>query len=192
MAKILRRTLFGNPILRTPARRLNPAEIKSPAIQELIADMRHTVDVKKYGVGLAAPQVGRPVALSIVGIKATPSRPGLKAIEIVIINPEIIKTYGRRSQKWEGCISFGGGANFPYAKTLRWSKIRLRYIDEHAKQHEEDFDGLLAHVLQHETDHLNGILFVERVKDPRTFVMVSEYKKHILPQEQKAKKRRKN
>ncbi len=185
MVKVLKRTQFGNPILREPARRLTRTEILSPEINELIADMRHTVDVKKYGVGLAAPQIGKPIALSIVGIKRTPSRPTAEDVEMVIINPEIVKTYGSRSQKWEGCISFGGGTNFPYAKALRWSRVRVKYLDEQANVHEKDFEGLLAHVLQHETDHLNGILFVERVKDPRTFVMVSEYKKYILPKERK-------
>jgi peptide deformylase len=189
MAKILKRTQFGNPVLREPAKRLTRSEILSSETQELIADMRHTVDVKKYGVGLAAPQVGVPIALSIVGIKQTPSRPDAQSIEMVIINPEIVKTYGSRSQKWEGCISFGGGTNFPYAKALRWSRVRVKYLDEFANEHERDFDGLLAHVMQHETDHLNGILFVERVKDPRTFVMVSEYKRYILPKERKLQKR---
>jgi peptide deformylase len=185
MSKVLQRTLFGNPILRQPARHLSAQEILSSEIQTLIADMRYTVEAKKYGVGLAAPQVGHAIALSIIGIKPTPSRPHAKAIELAIINPEIIKTYGRRRQFWEGCISFGGAANFPYAKALRYAKVRVRYLDEYAKVHERDFDGLLAHVLQHEIDHLNGVLFVERVKDPRTFLMVSEYKKFVLPLERK-------
>lgn len=189
MAQVLKLTKFGNPILRQPARRLSRKEILSDEIQALIADMRYTVEIKKYGVGLAAPQVGKSVALSIVGIKKTPSRPDNEAIELVIINPEIVKTYGNRSQKWEGCMSFGGGTNFPYAKGLRWSKVRVKYLDELAHQHEKDFEGLLAHVLQHETDHLNGVLFVERIKDPRTIVMVSEYKKYILPEERKKRGR---
>ncbi len=189
MAQILKRTLFGNPILRQPARRLTHEEILSLEIQTLIADMRYTVEVKKYGVGLAAPQVGKSVALSVVGIKKTPSRSENPSIEFVIINPELVTTYGKRSQKWEGCISFGSGQNFPYAKGLRWSKVRVRYLNEKAQVHEKVFDGLLAHVMQHEIDHLNGILFVDRVKDPKTFMMVSEYKKFVLPNERNRKKK---
>jgi peptide deformylase len=112
---------------------------------------------------------------------------------MVIINPEIVRTYGRRSQMWEGCISFQGGSrDFPYAKALRYRKVRVRYVDEEGKGHEKDFAGLLSHVLQHEIDHLNGVLFVERVKDPKTYMMISEYKKHVLPQELKKKRLHKN
>jgi peptide deformylase len=190
MPKILKPTLFGNPILREPARRLSVAEIKSPEIQELVANMQHTLVTKKYGVGLAAPQVGQGVALTIIWVKPLPHRPDVEEQKLVVFNPEIVKTYGRRSQMWEGCISFqGSNTNFPYAKALRWRKVRVRYLDEAGKRHEKDFEGLLAHVLQHETDHLNGILFVERVKDPKTFMMVSEYKKRILPLERKRQKK---
>lgn len=184
MAKILKPTLFGNPILRQKARQLSVAEIISPETQELIADMQYTLAVKKYGMGLAAPQVGHSIALSVIGVKPSPSRPELQTERVIIINPVIVRTYGRRSQMWEGCISFQGGSrDFPYAKALRWRKVRVHYLDERAKQQEKDFNGFLAHVLQHEVDHLNGILFVERVRDPKTFVMVSEYKKRILPLE---------
>lgn len=189
MSKILRPTLFGNPILREKARRLTPAEITSPEIQELIADMQYTLVTKKYGVGLAAPQVGKGIALSVIWVKPLPHRPELKEEKLVIINPEVIKTYGKRSQKWEGCVSFqGSNADFPYAKALRWSKIRGRFLDETGKPHERDMDGMLAHVFQHETDHLNGILFVDRIRDTKTWTMISEYKKRILPQERKKKR----
>jgi peptide deformylase len=192
MAKILKRTVFGNPMLSAPARRLSEVDINSLKIQTLIDDMRHTLQVKKYGVGLAAPQVGQSVALSVIGIKPTPSRPDAQSEDMVIINPEIVKTYGSRAQKWEGCISFGTSSrDFPYAKTLRWRKVRVRYLDEHGRRHEKDFSGLLAHVLQHEIDHLNGILFTERIKDPKTLMMMSEYKKHFLPQERAGARRRK-
>lgn len=190
MAKVLKRSLFGDPILRQKARRLSKAEISSPEIQNLIADMYHTLEAKKYGVGLAAPQVGLPVALSVIWARPLQYRLDAKEEKFVIINPEIVEKYGRRTQKWEGCMSFGTSSrDFPYAKALRYRKVRMRYLDETGKQHEKDFDGLLAHVLQHETDHLNGILFVERVRDPKTFVMKTEYVKHVLPLERKRKQK---
>ncbi|HEY1835958.1 MAG TPA: peptide deformylase [Candidatus Saccharimonadales bacterium] len=190
MVEVLKRTLFGDPILRRQARRLSAAEIAAPEIQNLIADMYHTLETKKYSVGLAAPQVGRPIALSVIWARPLKYRPDAKEEKFVIINPEIVETYGRRTQKWEGCMSFGTSSrDFPYAKALRYSRVRVRFLDETGKQHEKDFDGLLAHVLQHETDHLNGILFVEHVRNPKTFVMKSEYVKHILPAERKKKQR---
>ncbi len=178
MMKILRRTQFGNPLLRQVARRLGKDEILSDEIQTLISHMYFTLDKKKYGIGLAAPQVGKSLALSVIRIAPMPWRPEVDEATMTIINPEIIRTYGRRSQLWEGCISFcGDQKEFPYAKALRWRKVRVRYLDDTAKSHEADFDGLLAHVLQHETDHLNGILFVDHVRDPKTYITVGEYNK---------------
>lgn len=183
--RILQRTVFGNPILREPTQPLDQAEILSDEIQNLIRDMRHTLEVKKYGIGLAAPQVGRGIALSVIWIKPTPTRPNLSEKQMVVINPEIIKMSGQKVPKWEGCISFGSGSDFPYAQALRWNEVRIRYLDETGRKHERKFTGMLAHVLQHEVDHLNGVLFVDRVVDPASYVMISEYKKRILPREQK-------
>lgn len=172
--KVLRRTQFGNPILRTKARQLTKSRILSTETKRLIADMRYTLAKKKYGVGLAAPQVGRNLALAIIEIKPTKTRPKLpkeKWVSLVIVNPKVVKTYGNRKQLYEGCISFAE----VFAKVPRYKKIRLRYLDEKAKSHEKDFDSLLAHVIQHEVDHLNGVLFVERVKDKTSFITQSEY-----------------
>lgn len=178
--KLLRRTQFGNPILRTKSRRLEISEIESDRIQKLIEDMRYTLDTKKYGVGLAANQIGRDVAISVIGIKPTPTRPNLPMINMNIINPVIVKQYGEKEQMWEGCVSFGDAKNFPYAKVPRSTKIRLHYLNEKAQECEADFEGLLAQVIQHEVDHLNGILFVDRVTDPTTYITISEYKKRFM------------
>jgi peptide deformylase len=170
---------FGNPVLRAVATHLSPEDIVSPRVRLLIADMQIMLESRRYGIGLAAPQVGHSVAISVIAIKPTPSRPNHQVEELIVINPEIVKAYGRRTQQWEGCISFGTG-NFPYAKVPRYKKIRLRYYDEQAVIHERDFDGLLAHVLQHEVDHLNGVLFVDRVRDTTSYMTIQEYKKRYL------------
>lgn len=179
----LKRRMFGDPILRTPARRLSPEEILGDDIQQLVTDMHDFMKSRpKYGVGIAAPQLGVPLAISLITIQPLPHRPDVEElIDMTIINPEIVAYYGRRSGMWEGCISFGTSANnFPYAQTYRYRKVRLRYYDAHAQLHEEDFTDLLAHVIQHETDHLNGILFVDRVKDSTTLMMKSEFVKYHL------------
>lgn len=176
---VLRRTQFGNPILRQVAKRLSHTEILSEEIQALIANMYYTLEKKKYGIGLAAPQVGESLAISTISIMPMPWRPNVDEVHLTVINPEIVATYGRRSSLWEGCISFGGGGKeFPYAKALRYKKARVAYLDEKGNAHEIDFEGLLAHVMQHEIDHLNGILFVDRVRDNTTFINNSEYTKH--------------
>jgi peptide deformylase len=178
---ILRRTQFGNPILRTVARKLSSEEIASAEIQKLLSDMRETLLKKNYGVGLAAPQVGASVALAIVGLKPTPTRPKAERFNMIIINPKITAQYGSPTPMWEGCIS---GPEL-YGKAIRYEKITLKWLDENAQPHEQDFEGLIAQVLQHEVDHLNGILFVDVVADTKTYVTFSEYKK-IKKAERKA------
>ena len=173
-------TRLGNPLLRQKAKRLTKEEILSAEIQELIAAMKTTVASKKYGVGLAAPQVGTSIALSVIAIKPTPNRPQLESFEAVIINPEIIETHGYRKQLWEGCISSGNGRDTLFAKVPRYKAITLRWYDEQAVLHEEKLTGFRAHVAQHETDHLNGILFVDKVKDRATFMMQDEYIKRVV------------
>jgi peptide deformylase len=179
MSKILKRTEFGNPILQQRTRKLSKQEILSAETQELIVGMFDLLEKKKFGVALAAPQVGQGIALSVINIKPTKIRPNLPKkqwAKMVIINPEIIETCGRRDQLWEGCISF---ANV-FAKVPRYKKIKIKYLDEKAVAHEDILDGLLAHVLQHETDHLNGILFVQKVKDTTSFMTATEYTKRIV------------
>jgi peptide deformylase len=169
--KILQRTQFGNPILRMPTRKLLPKEIIAADTKQLITDMFYTLDNKKMGVGLAANQIGQSLAISVIGIKKTPARQDVTPVRMVIVNPEIIKTYGNATGMWEGCISFAKA----FALTKRYKKIRLRYYDEYGQQQEADFEGLLAHVLQHETDHLNGILFVDKVKNTKSWMTETEY-----------------
>ena len=179
LAKTLRLRQFGDPVLRQVARRLTPAEIASTEIQELICGIRETNAAKQYGVGLAAPQVGVSVALSVIGIKSTPTRPDLETFDAVIINPSY-EGIGRRAGMWEGCQSCGRGRNILYGKALRYHKVKAMWVDENALQHEVVFDGFIAHVFQHETDHLNGILFVDRVGDTRSYMMAEEYRKQHI------------
>lgn len=184
--KILKRTEFGNPILQTKAKILSVEEIKSDEIKQLILDMQATVADKKYGVGLAAPQVGKSVALSLISIKRTPSRLEAEEFEGVIINPSF-KGLGETEGMWEGCISFSSTQSPVFAKAERYEKIQAKWLDEKGKEHQEELSGLIAHVFQHETDHLNGILFPERVKDQRSWMNTSEYRK-MIAKERKTKK----
>ncbi len=179
MSELLNATRFGNPILREEMRRITPEKILSDEIQSLIENMYYTLSEKKYGVGIAAPQVGARVALSVVGIKPTPTRPNLEPFSTVLINPVVVETFGDAEEMWEGCISSGEGNNTLYAKVPRFKSIRLQWLDENAQEHDEILEGFVAHVAQHETDHLNGILFVDRVQDTKSYMLADEYKKMI-------------
>lgn len=175
--KILSTTEFGNPVLRHTSRKLNQKEIESSKIQTLIADMRHTLISKKLGIGLAATQVGESIALAVIAIRPTPLRPKVKPFDLIIINPEIIENSKRRVSLWEGCISSGNGKAGLFAKVPRHTQITATFLDETGKEQTKTFRGLQAHVIQHEVDHLNGVLFVDRVKDTKTFMTYSEYKR---------------
>lgn len=131
MSKLLRKTEFGNEILRVKPNVLSVEQIVSSEIQELIADMYYTLDKRKYGVGLAAPQVGRSLSISVIDTKPTPTRPNLKREKLTIINPRIVKTYGTKRPEWEGCIS---GTEI-YAQVPRFKKLRLKWSDEKSRVH---------------------------------------------------------
>lgn len=177
--KLLRRTQFGNPILHAATIVMSRDQIVSSKTQDLIEDMKYTLRYKKYGVGLAAPQVGVSVRLAIISIQPTKRRPYVEVFEQVIINPSYTGI-GRRVGMWEGCLSFAGIKETVFAKALRYKKIEASWFDESGKAYKTQLAGLPAHVFQHETDHLDGILFVERVKDQRTWMNESEYRKRIV------------
>lgn len=166
---------FGDPILRQKAKNLSNAEIRSPKIQKLINKMQNFLLSKKMGVGLAAPQIGESLALAVLSVRPLKHRQGTEEFDLVIINPQIIKTYGSKTQQWEGCISGGSLKSGLFAKVPRYKKIEIRYKDENAKIHQRIFEGLPAHIIQHESDHLNGMLFVDKVKDTKTFITYNEY-----------------
>ena len=180
MVKELKCTQFGNPILRQKAKQLSPKEVKSKTTQNLIANMRYTMHKKGYGVALAAPQVAKSIALFVITIKPNKTHPTRRIVNKVCINPQILKKYGKKQPMWEGCMSLGNGKTTLFAQTTRWPKISVKYIDENGKEVLEDLDGLQAHVFQHEYDHLQGILFVDKVKDTKTYMTMAEYQKRIL------------
>jgi len=180
MPEILPITRFGNPVLRENTRRLGEEEILSSTVQTLIGNMRYTLIEKKYGVGIAAPQVGESIALSVIGVKPTPNRPELEPFDTVLINPEIIETFGEPVDMWEGCVSCGTNDDILFARLPRYEKVRVSWLDEHAKSREEVIDGFVAQVVQHETDHLNGVLFVDHVDDSASFMMADEYRNRVV------------
>ncbi len=175
--KIMHITEFGNSVLRETAKKVTSEEIKSQKIQQLIKNIRHTLTEQKLGVGLVAPQVGENLAISVIAILPTRHRPDVEPFELVIVNPKITKTFGNRKQIWEGCISAGKSGLF--AKTPRYLKVEAEFLDENGEKHKKIFEGLQAQVVQHEIDHLNGILFMDHVKDTSTYMTMKEYKKQV-------------
>jgi len=177
--KLLRLRQLGDPVLRAKAQLLTSQEILTTPVQELIANIRYTNSQKQYGVGLAAPQVGVSVALSVIGIKPTPTRPNLEPFDSVIINPKYVGI-GQKVSLWEGCQSAGRGRSTLYAQVPRYRKVRASWYDETGTLHEEVLESFVAHVFQHETDHLNGIIFVDKVQDTTSYMLAGEYARRIV------------
>lgn len=168
---------FGNPVLRMQTKPLSKTQILNPDTKKLIGEMQSLLLDKKLGIGLASTQVGESISLAVIELQKTKVRPDIERMSLVIINPKITKVFGRRYQTWEGCISSGEGKAGLFAKVPRYKKVELEYLDENAVSHKKVFSGLAAHVIQHEVDHLNGTLFVDKVKDSTTYMTYSEYRK---------------
>lgn len=145
----LKITQFGDKLLRKTATELIVEDIKSDKVQMPIKEMKSFLIDKKLGIGLAAPQIGESVAVAIVELQKTELRPEIEELSIVIINPKITLSVGRKTQLWEGCISAGNGSANLFAKVPRYKKIELEYHDEFGDKHVEIFSGLSAHVIQH-------------------------------------------
>jgi peptide deformylase len=165
---------IGDPVLREPARELSPEEIASPEIQELIDDLIETKRAT-HGAGIAANQVGEPVRVAIVEVEEDNPRYPYKPPEplTVMVNPSLEPIGTETTEINEGCLS---------VPDLRGSlrrdlAVRVRYLDREGEEHEEVKRGLTAGSFQHEVDHLDGILFVDRA-DPRTFATWEQFDRH--------------
>lgn len=174
--ELLRFVDTNDQILRKKCRRLTVQEIKSDGIQKLINDLFYTVEHSSRGVGLSANQVGRLEAISVIAIKPTPARPNLHPLNKVCINAEIVRTFGRREPMWEGCLSTAMDDNGEpmMAPVPRFKKVEIEYFDQEGRKNREIVDGFVAHVVQHETDHLNGVLFTDLV-DKNEMISYREY-----------------
>lgn len=160
---------LGQPVLRRVAAKItDPAD---PAVQALIDDMLVTV-ADACGVGIAAPQVYEPFSLFIVA-----SRPNLRypdAPEMVptaVINPEIIWMSDEMEKGWEGCLSIPGLRGL----VPRHRRIGVRYLNRKGELREEEYADFLARVFQHEFDHVQGLVFIDRVVSPDELMTEKEY-----------------
>ncbi len=168
---------MGHPLLRQVARPLDPAELGTPEIAMLLDDMVDTLH-DYGGIGLAAPQVGVSVRLAIIEIPGGPTRYGeLEAMPLtVFVNPVIEVLDPATAGYWEGCLSVPGLRGF----VERPQHVRIRYLDERGGQRELELTGFTATVFQHEFDHLDGTLFVDRVRDMTLLSFEREYERYHL------------
>jgi peptide deformylase len=162
---------FGDPVLKKVAQDIEPGHT---GLKQLIADMFETMYAAN-GVGLAAPQIGQSIRLFVVDAspfaedeEGKPSdEPELKDFKKVFINAYIVEEEGEEWGFEEGCLSIPGLRE----EVMRQPRIVLQYMDEHFKEHEEEFSGSAARVIQHEHDHLDGILFTDHLSPLRKRVL---------------------
>jgi peptide deformylase len=169
---ILKVSRMGHPVLRDRARALERHEVRHPLIQKLIDDMMETM-VEYHGVGLAAPQVHEGVRLFVASLDmggGDESGPET----IAIINPEITPVGSDMADDWEGCLSIPDIRG----KVPRYTDIRVRGLDRHGERLELRATNFSARVIQHETDHLDGILFFDRMKSLDTLTFLEEYSRY--------------
>ena len=163
---ILKVARMGHPVLRKRAEPLDPREIGTPRIQRLIDDMFETMHDSR-GIGLAGPQVHESVRLFVAGV----DDPDGGMPPVVVINPEITPVGPAVEEDWEGCLSIPDIRG----RVPRATKIRLRALDRHGRPLALTADGYPARVLQHETDHLDGVLFFDRMTSFETITFLEEY-----------------
>lgn len=173
---ILKVARLGHPVLREVARPVPVDEIGGPAVQRLIDDMVETM--REYdGAGLAANQVHVPRQIAVIEVAANPRYPDAPEIPLtVLINPVVTPLTDESEDGWEGCLSV------PDMRGVvpRYTAVRLQCHDREGRAVDLVAKDFFARVIQHETDHLNGIVYVDRMRDLRTLSHIAEWNKHWL------------
>jgi peptide deformylase len=169
---ILKVARIGHPIVRRPARDLTKAELRSPDLQRLLDDMEETMH-EYDGVGLAAPQVHTSLRLAVIEVPASDERAREGVPFTVLINPRLTPLGEERVPGWEGCLSI------PELRGMvpRLARVRLDALDRHGQPFSVEAGGFFARVIQHEFDHLDGRVYLDRMDDMRTLCFLPEFER---------------
>ncbi|MBI5921812.1 MAG: peptide deformylase [Betaproteobacteria bacterium] len=159
---------MGDPRLLEKAQPVTA--FNTPELKQLLADMRETMD-HLDGAGLAAPQIGVGLRVVVFGFEANARYPDATPVPYsVLINPQLIPLSDETEEGWEGCLSLPGLRGV----VPRWKHLRYSGWDAEGHLFEREVEGFHARVVQHECDHLEGILYPMRIKDLRSFGFVEE------------------
>lgn len=172
---------MGHPVLRQKGRELTEQEIRSSETKRLVTDMLETMH-EYTGIGLAAPQIHESLQLAVIELEDSNSRyPGMGNQPFtVFINPKITVLDPTLQGFWEGCLSIPELRGLVY----RPRKVKVDYLDLDAKPQQLIAEDFLATVLQHELDHLAGVLFIDRIKNEpgkTQLAFLQEYQRYVLP-----------
>jgi peptide deformylase len=159
---------MGDPRLWQKSRPVE--QFGTPELASLLTDMRDTM-AHLNGAGLAAPQIGVALRVVIFGVKSNPRYPGIEEVpDTVLINPVLTPVAGEIEEGWEGCLSVPGMRGW----VPRFRKLHYRGVDEAGKPFGREVEGFHARVVQHEVDHLDGVLYPMRIRDFTRFGFIEE------------------
>lgn len=176
MAELLQIAQLGNPVLRQQSQFVN--NIQDQRLQQLIDALIATA-VASNGVGIAAPQVSQSFRLFIVASRPNPRYPNAPQMEpTAMINPQIIAHSPEVVKGWEGCLSVPGIRGL----VPRYEGIEVEYTNRNGKIHRQVFTDFVARIFQHEYDHLDGIVFLDRVESTQDIMAEQEYQQRIVSQ----------
>ena len=173
---ILKVARLGHPVLRQPAEPVPVAKIRSPEIQRLIDDMIETM--REYnGAGLAATQVHVPMQICVIEVNGNPRYPDAAEVPLtVLVNPQVTPLTEEIEEGWEGCLSV------PDMRGMvpRVTAVRLEAYDREGQKVDLVAKDFFARVIQHETDHLHGMVYLDRMRDLSTLTHLAEWNKYWL------------
>jgi peptide deformylase len=180
---ILKIARMGHPVLRVKARAIERSDIRGAALQKLIDDMIETM-IEYRGVGLAAPQVHEGVRLFVATLAADDdedettdeNKDGDRSAPLVVINPELIPVRSEVIEDWEGCLSIPDIRG----RVPRAREVMMRAFDRHGERIELRAHDYPARVIQHETDHLDGIMYFDRMRSFESLTFLEEYSKYSV------------
>ena len=166
---------MGHPVLRERARPLDKSDLKSAVVQKLIDDMIDTMH-EYHGVGLAGPQVHEGLRVFVALLDEEPDS---KTEATVVVNPQIVPNSTTMEEGWEGCLSVPDIRG----RVPRHTDVTMRALDRDGRTVELALKNFAARVVQHETDHLDGVLFFDRMTSMQTLTYLDEYSRYWAKEE---------
>jgi peptide deformylase len=175
---ILKVARIGHPVVRSPARPVAAELLASPELQRLVDDMIETMH-EYDGVGLAAPQIHVGLRLAVIEVPASDERSRAAVPLTVLVNPEVTPLGDEKEHAWEGCLSI------PDLRGVvpRWSRLRLRALDRTGAPFTVEAEGFFARVIQHECDHLEGRVYLDRMEGLRSLSFLREFERYVTSHE---------
>jgi len=176
---ILKVARIAHPVLRAPAKPVRKEAFRDRLFQKLIDDMRETM-YEYEGVGLAAPQVHEGLRLAVIEVPGSDERARAEVPFTVLVNPVVTPLDDHQESGWEGCLSI------PDLRGVvpRWKRLTLEALDRDGKPYSLEAQDFFARVVQHECDHLDGNVYLDRMADMRSLTFIKEFEDHVHPEEE--------